>query len=141
MITITRNKNIRGFTLIEMMIVLVVISIVLAYAIPSYRNYVLRSKRTEAHNALVNIASLQERFYANNNRYGTSAELGLAASYPAPTAANDLNYTISMANTNTSYTITAVAAAVNGQNQDVAACLTYTINNIGTRTPANQDCW
>lgn len=135
------SKKNKGFTLIELMIVLVIISVIMAYAIPSYRDYVLRSKRSEAHNALVNIASLQERYYANNNRYGTSAELNLATGYPAPTAANDLNYTISMVSTNTTYTITAVAAAVNGQDQDDAACLTYTVNNIGTRTPANTDCW
>jgi len=132
-------KKTSGFTLIELMIVLVIISVILAYAIPNYRLYVLKTKRTEAKNALLLTASLQERFYANNNRYGTAVELKLATTYPAPTAANELNYTISLSvSTNTTYTISAVAYGLQAQDTD---CLTFTLDHLGTKTPAASDCW
>ena len=133
---IKNNKN--GFTLIEMLIVVVIISALLAYAIPNYRQYVLRSQRSEAQNALLLLAAHQERFYANNNRYGNATELNLAALYPSPTALNELNYTITMATSNTTYTIT--AAAYGGQTDD-SACLTYSQDNLGQKLPVGGGCW
>ena len=128
-----------GFTLIELLIVLVIISVILGYAIPSYRDYVMRAKRSEAHNALLLIASLQERNYANLNRYASATDLNLSTAYPAPTVANKLNYTISLSvATATTYTIQAVAFG--GQTKDTG-CTTFTLDHLGTKTPATGDCW
>ena len=132
-----RKKNQTAFTLIELLIVIVIISAIMAYAIPSYRDYVLRANRTEAKNALNAMAGIQERFYANNNKYGTAAEVNLSSLYPAPTAANGLKYSISMVSTDTSYTITADAS---GTQQKDTSCPKFTVDNLGQRTPAS-DCW
>lgn len=132
-----KMKKNTGFTLIELMIVLVIISVILGYAIPSYRDYVMRAKRSEAHNALLQIAASQERNYANLNKYGSDTDLSLSAIYPAPTSANKLNYTISMASSDTTYTITAVAYG--GQAKDTG-CTTFTLDHLGAKTPAG-DCW
>lgn len=131
-------KKQTGFTLIELMVVLVIISIIMAYAVPSYRQYVLRAKRSEALNALLLTASLQEKYYANNNTYGTDANLNLATTYPAPTVANKRAYTISMVNTATSYTIKAVAYG--GQTEDTG-CTEFTIDHLGTKKPVSGKCW
>ena len=131
-------KKSTGFTLVELMIVVVIIAIIFAYAIPNYRNYVLRSQRTEAHNALLQIASLQEKNYANVNQYGTSGDLNLGALYPAPNATNKRHYTISMAGTATTYTITAIAYA--GQAEDTG-CTTMTLNHLGAKEPVAGGCW
>lgn len=135
------NKK-AGFTLIELMIVLVIIGIIMAYAIPTYNQYVLRSYRTDAQNAILLIASQQERFYANNNRYADDlTELGVAGVYPTPTAANGRRYGIVLeglpAGAATSYTVT--GTATNTQTADTE-CPAFTLNSIGTRTPGG-NCW
>jgi type IV pilus assembly protein PilE len=131
------KKN-TGFTLIELMIVILIISIIMAFAVPSYRDYVLKAKRSEAHTALLQIASLQERNYANLNKYGSDDDLGLGTSHPAPTTANKLNYTITMTGSDTTYTIK--AAAYGGQTKDTA-CVIFTLDHLGAKTPVTGDCW
>ena len=75
-----------GFTLIEMMVVVAVISVLAAIAIPSYQEYVLRANRSDAKDKLAEIAFEQERFANRNRRYTLDmTELGYAAD-PAPSS-------------------------------------------------------
>lgn len=100
-----------GFTLIELMIVLVVVSILAAIAYPSYQQYVNRSKRSDGKNALLELASRQERFYFDNNTYTTSlSDLNYDSTSP------EGYYTLSIAagnsgNIATSYEMTATPAS------------------------------
>lgn len=57
-----------GFTLIELMIVVIVIGILAAIAIPSYQQYVLRSHRAVAKADLAEYAQRAERYHSSNNR-------------------------------------------------------------------------
>lgn len=71
----------RGITLIELMIVVVVVSILAAIAYPNYQEFTARAKRNEARAALLRLATNQERFYLNNNTFTTDmTQIGFSSS-------------------------------------------------------------
>lgn len=141
-----------GFTLIEIMIVVVVISILASIAYPAYMNSVTKSRRGVAKAALQDIASLQEQYYLNNKAYTADLTLlGLAADYylnseGAVVGAADTAriYLMTVSNvTATGYTVTATP-----QSSQVARdteCGTMTLSQDGTRTVSGtgaiSSCW
>jgi type IV pilus assembly protein PilE len=133
------RKNIRGFSLIELMIVVSIIAILTTIAVPSYRQHVIRSQRTDATSALLRIAAAQEKYYIQNNRYGTYAQLG------SPTTEHGY-YTVTVPVAD-AQTFTATATATASQTDD-PHCRSFTINAAGQRSakdPGNADstdqCW
>ncbi|NRR31352.1 type IV pilin protein [Oxalobacteraceae bacterium] len=62
------EKN-AGFTMIELMIVLVILGVIASQLVPSLQRYVVRTRRTEAQAALLMLMQQQERFFTQNNRY------------------------------------------------------------------------
>src|ERR1700677_2699535 len=71
-----RRRN-RGFTLGERVVAMVIVGVLAAIAIPSYTMYVLKSHRTEAKSALLDLASLEERYFSTANMYSeTPTDLG-----------------------------------------------------------------
>lgn len=126
-----------GFTLIEMMIVVLVIGVLAAIAYPSYREFVERSRRSEAAEALQEMATRQEQFYNDQKAYaGTLAELGMPA-----TTENDyyqLSITLGAAVDGSVQSYTVNAAAIGDQASDTE-CATMMLDSDGVRTPA--DCW
>ena len=139
------SNHSRGVTLIELMIVIVVVAILGAIAVPTYRNYLIRTNRTEARMALLRIQTAQEKFYLQNNRYADDEELDDAPpnglGVPATTPSGF--YTIAIDNyAEDGTTYRAVATAAGGQRDDIEACRTITINQDGSRTPAQgSGCW
>ncbi|MCY4472953.1 MAG: prepilin-type N-terminal cleavage/methylation domain-containing protein [Kistimonas sp.] len=64
-----RAHNARGFSLVELMVAVAIVGIILAFAVPSLRDYMLRAGRSDAHVALQRMAAAQERVYAQQSRY------------------------------------------------------------------------
>ncbi len=137
----------RGITLVELMIVLAVVAILASLAVPSYRDYVLRTKRTEGMNAMLNLAACQERAYIKLNRYALD-RCGLTDSC---LFSSNQEYQICMAlnrnnaiAANQSFTLTATPQGA--QANDSCGNLTLTETGVrGTSVGATDqlidDCW
>lgn len=140
----------RGFTLIELMIVVVVIAILVAVGYPSYVEQVRKGKRAEGRSALLRAAQIQERFFTDRNRYATQAELATAMGVTGATIYSGENpnlasgayvITVALGAGNTSFTLTATpnAAAAFSDPQ----CGNLTLTSAGVRSwstsPANPE--
>ncbi len=136
----------RGFTLIELMIVVAIIGILAVIAYPSYLNHVRESRRTSAKTALLDVAGHEERYFTTNNTYTTSlSTLGYpsGATMPVPSSTQDY-YDVKIVSANgTSYFLQAVPAGDQAQDTE---CGTFTLNNVGIQgntgnSGSSQDCW
>lgn len=129
------NVQQRGFTLIELMIVVVVIGILTAVAVPGYGSYRIKSSRAAAQTELLQLASLQEKIYLNANAYSpnlTTAYDGNATGGLGKTSGQteDGRYALSFNGTpDQTFEIRAVPVAVTAQTGD--GCLL--IKDNGTR--------
>ena len=127
--------NAKGITLIELMVALVIVAIILSLAYPAYVDYVRKSKRGDAQQALMNWSVNQEIWRSNHPTYAGTDDI------PAPALDN---YQLSVSGVGaTSYTLTATAATGNDQNNDKAkdgtSCAAMTLNQNGAKAPAA--CW
>jgi len=130
------NFKHKGFTLIELMIVIVVIGILASIALPSYEDYVERARRADGKAALLEVQLAQEKYRANNASYGTLAQIGVSAT------STDGYYTIVVDGGTLSGTVFQATAAPTGS-QAGDSCGTFAVNANGSYYTgyASQDCW
>ena len=100
-------KRNRGFTLVEVMIVVAIVGILFAIAYPSYQDYIVRSKRADAMGALMNAAQAMERYKVNNYDYNVGTTLSTVFATQVPVDGGTAYYNLSITSTTTTYTITA----------------------------------
>ncbi|MFK2854195.1 prepilin-type N-terminal cleavage/methylation domain-containing protein [Dyella humi] len=140
-----------GFTLIELMIVVVILAILAAIAIPIYQKYVMESRRTAAKSALFDLASREEKYYSTTNQYtnslstlGYSSGGGGSITVPNGVAATDY-YKITVqltGNPTASTNFTATAQATNSQASD--SCGNFTLTDLGVQGNSGSQttgCW
>lgn len=122
-----------GFTLIEVMIVVVIIGILASIAYPSYQEYVRRANRAEGQAFLQDLAARQERYFAQNNSYIVAvsdiAKLG------GKTSSETGKYNLSAVTNTNSYTLTATPTFTDTK------CGNLTLNALGTKGANATDCW
>ncbi|MGH8294044.1 MAG: type IV pilin protein [Steroidobacteraceae bacterium] len=124
-----------GFTLIELVIAIVVVAILAAIAIPSYRHAIEKSRRTDARTAVLDLAAREQRYYGTQNSFTTVfADLGYAPAGQMPTSVTVGSgyYTVALgpaiATDPPTFTVTATAT---GAQLDDTGCRTFTVDNTG----------
>lgn len=141
----------RGVTLIELVVVIMIVGVLAAVAIPSYRAYVIRSQRSDAKDALLALATQQEKFYLQCNTYATTiagAPNCAAFELQAADASENGWYDLVIDDADaTSYTLSATAAAGGNQAQDTE-CEVFRVTDRGIRTADDsggtdntEECW
>jgi type IV pilus assembly protein PilE len=131
----------RGVTLMELMVVMVVISILAAIAIPSYRQYVIRVTRTDGKRELLSMAGRLERCFTRTNNYTTID--GTLPCVTLPLTVPEGTYVVTGDITATAFTLSATPQG--GQAAD-ADCKIFTINQLGAQsisggTGTAAGCW
>lgn len=140
----TRNNALRGFTLIEVMIVVAILGIVTAIAYPSYQDSVRKSRRADARAVMLEAAQHMERRYTENLVAGYNGVTLPTALQGSPKGDGTKYYNIALSGVaQNTYTLTATPTSYGGQYQD--KCGALTLNNAGVKGQGNgktvDDCW
>jgi type IV pilus assembly protein PilE len=123
----------RGFTLIELVIVVAIIGILVAIAIPSYQNHLRKGRRAQAESFLMEVANSQQQYLLDARGY--APDLPTLGKTP-PTAVSDFyNVTVATATPPPSFTVTATALGVQTADGNL------TIDSTGAKTRAGNPGW
>lgn len=127
-----RALHSRGFTLLELMVVVAIVGILATIAIPTYQEQMRKARRSEARQVLSDVQLRQEKYRSNNATYGTAAQ-----AYGTLPANSYYTFAVS-SNTATGYTATATPKGA--QTGDSCGTLTITMTaGVIAKTPSG--CW
>ena len=121
------GQRARGFTLIEVLVVVAIVGILAAIALPSYADYVRRSKIIEATTGMSDMKTRMEQYFLDNRRYDNGGNCGVD---PAVAEKNVKTFTLACVASATGYVVTATGKAAEGMGG-----FTY----VYTNTLANPD--
>lgn len=131
-----------GFSLIELMVVVAIAGILAVVGYPLYRKQVLKSHRTAAKSALLDLASREESYFSTNNQYATLSQLGYASlsngALQVPSA-SETYYDVTVKVTTTPAAFTGTATPVGTQAAD--SCGSFTLNSAGVQAATGSNCW
>lgn len=139
-----------GFTLIELMVTIVVATILITIAVPSYTSQIRKSRRTDAKTALLDLAGREERYMSTHSSYTSDPSqlgYGTGTTFPVNVGSNyyQLNVCVNAAlpcnaNAGTGAAYLLTATAINTQAKDTQ-CLNLYVDSTGNQTATSANCW
>ena len=138
-----RHTN-QGFTLIELMITVAIVGILASVALPSYQEYIRKSRRADSQAFMYEVASRQQHYLVDRRAYATGitetlSSGGLGMAIPATVS---VYYTVSLATSNTASPPTFTVTAVPKASQEQEKCQTISLDHQGARTASGSGkCW
>ena len=147
------TSNRKGFSLVELMIVVTIVGVLVALALPSYTRYARKANRGEAQQLLLNWANNQEIWRATHTSYTGGAVQGDGTQLPIPTHAKYnffvratassppvVGNCVTVAPTGNVYVLIACPQGDQANDEDKGvACNPLTLNQSNAKTPA--ECW
>lgn len=138
-----RKQSFRGFTLVELMVVVAIVALLVALSLPAYQRYIRKANRAEAQQLMMQYANLQEIWRANDSDYAKSSDIAVPAHgrYTFYVRATG-NTCENQDPTATQYTVVACALGGTDQVNDEergASCSPLTLDQADIKTPIN--CW
>jgi type IV pilus assembly protein PilE len=136
----------RGFTLVELMIVIVIVAILLAVALPTYQNSVQKGRRADAKATLLDAANRQEGYMLDRGTYSVDmTDLGFAQN---PYLSQEKHYSVAAAACSSGsidrcYVLTATPVSDSPQEDDTR-CTAFILHSNGSKTATGSDllnCW
>ena len=148
-----RTGTDRGFSLIELMVVVAVVSILAAVAYPSYIDSVRRGHRSDGKAALLDTAQRLERYFTENTKYSGASLVTSNSQYIAADISPEKYYSIAFDAAPTSATVCGTpstsspsdtayrlcATPIGAQSSD--SCGVLSLSSTGARTPTTERCW
>jgi type IV pilus assembly protein PilE len=123
----------RGFTLIELMVVVIIVAVLTAIALPAYNNQIIRSNRVAAQGEMMDIANQQQQYLLSNRAYMSNAVLAATGFTLDPDVAKNYTYNITLGGgTVPGYTLTFTAIGRQASDGNL------TLNDQGVGTPADK---
>lgn len=126
----------RGFSLIELLMVVAIIGVLAGIAVPSYNDYILKGKLVEAYSQLATLQQKMEQYYQDNRKYGdattpiancptTATKTNCGIPCPGTPTVTHFTYTCALSNTDQGFTYTATSATLG---------FTFTVNETGAKS-------
>lgn len=135
-------KSVRGFTLLELMIVVLVVAVLAGIALSGYQKQVRKSRRAEARQIIADIALRQEKWRSNHPLYyGTDATSAETTEFGAIPSGTYYTISVTTAKNASAYTLTAVPK--NDQAADTCGTLSWAMSAgvVAKSATAGTDCW
>ena len=139
-----KQTKLRGFSLIELLIAIVILSIITTIAVSSYQGSVRKARRADAKADLMELAQLLERNYTEVNRFTNASGNPVPLAYTQSPQQGLAFYNITYAAVPTAVTYILVASPAGAQVNDVR-CMNLTLDHTGTKGASGPggvaECW